>query len=242
MTPARAETDIGARIADVRDRIDAACRRAGRDPADVTVVAVTKTHPADIVRAAVAAGATDIGESYVQELLDKIDVVDGATWHLVGRLQSNKVKDVVGRVALVHSVDRRSVAQELSDRAGQAGVTQRVLVQVNVGDDPGKAGVAVADALDTVSSVRSLPHLSVEGFMTIPPLPPPGEDHVTTARPCFARLRELRDEAARRWPEVRHLSMGMSADFDAAVEEGATLVRLGTVLFGPRPDQQGEGP
>lgn len=232
-------TDIGARIDDARSRIDRACARAGRDPRAVTLIAVTKTHPVGAIEAAVAAGVADIGESYVQELLDKEGDVEGVRWHLVGRLQSNKAKDVVGRVVLIHSVDRPSLAQELSRRAADAGAVQRVLVQVNTGDDPAKAGVAVADGLDFVARVRSLPHLSVEGFTTIPPLPPPGEDHVTTARPCFERLRALRDAAEERWPEVTHLSMGMSADFEAAVEEGATMVRLGTALFGPRPEGDG---
>lgn len=229
------------RLDDVRRRIGEACARAGREPSAVSIVAVTKTHPPDVVQAALDAGLTDVGESRVQEMLAKMRRVPGdggagPFWHLVGRLQSNKAKDVVGRAVLVHSVGRRSLAEELSKRAGQAGVVQRVLVQVNVGEDPAKGGVASDRTMDLLEYVRELPNVAVEGLMTIPPLPGPDADQAEAARPHFRRLRELRDDARERWPEVAHLSMGMSADFEVAVEEGATIVRLGTVLLGPRGD------
>ncbi|MGH3442998.1 MAG: YggS family pyridoxal phosphate-dependent enzyme [Nitriliruptorales bacterium] len=231
--------DIAARLEEVQERIDAACERAGRAPSSVTLVAVTKTHPAEVVRTLLDLGIYDIGENRVDEMVAKMADVTGARWHFVGRLQSNKARDVVGRAVVVHSVDRASLARALSRRAEGEGVPQRVLLQVNVGDDPGKGGCRPEDALDLLEGIRELPHLAVEGLMTIPPLPSAREDPAEAARPHFATLRELRDAARERWPEVVHLSMGMSADFEAAVGEGATIVRVGTALLGPRPTGPG---
>jgi PLP dependent protein len=222
------------RVARLRERLARACAHAGRRPGSVQVIAVTKTHPPAVCRAAVAAGFTDLGENRVEELVAKAQLVDGARWHLVGQLQRRKVRDVVGRQVLVHSLDRRSLADALSRRAADAGHVQRVLVQVNVGDDPAKGGCGVDEALDLVAYARQLPNLTVEGLMTVPPMPPEGSDAITAARPHFARLRALRDEARSRHPEVVHLSMGMSADLEAAVAEGATMVRIGTAILGPR--------
>lgn len=221
----------------VRHRVEQAARAAGRRPVDVRIIGVTKTHPPELARAALAAGLPDLAENRVQEWRAKAPLVPGARWHLVGRLQRNKVRDVVGEHVLVHAVDRRSLVDALSRRAQQLGVLQRVLVQVNVGDDPAKGGCAVGDTLDLVAYARGRSHLAVEGLMTMPPMPPPGHDPVATARPHFATLRGLRDEAQSRFPEVAHLSMGMSGDLEAAVEQGATMVRIGTAIFGPRGQQ-----
>lgn len=231
------DPDAARRVADVRRRIATACETAGRRPADVQLIAVSKTHPPEAAQAVVDAGVTDLAENRVAELVAKMAHVTDARWHFVGRLQSRKARDVVGSQVLVHSVDRRSLADALSRRAGTAGAVQRILVQVNVGDDPAKGGCDVDGSLDLVAYARGLPNLAVEGLMTVPPLPPPGVDQGEAARPHFATLRRLRDEARARWPEVVHLSMGMSADLEAAVHEGATMVRVGTALFGPR----GEG-
>lgn len=230
--------EVAGRIDAARRRIDAACRAAGRLPADVRLIAVTKTHPPRLAAAAVAAGIADLGENRVQELVAKLPLVAGARWHLVGRLQRNKVREVVGRQVLVHSLDRRSLADALSRRARDERVWSRVLVQVNVGDDPAKGGCSLDEVDDLVAYARDLPNVAVEGLMTIPPLPPEGVDANVAARPHFAVLRDARDRLRARFPEVTHLSMGMSADLEAAVAEGATMVRLGTALFGPR----GDGP
>jgi pyridoxal phosphate enzyme (YggS family) len=227
---------VADRVAAVRRRIAAACETAGRRPADVLLIAVSKTHPPAAAEAVVDAGIADLGENRVRELVAKQDRVEGARWHFVGQLQSRKARDVVGRQVLVHSVDRRSLADALSRRAAAAEVLQRVLVQVNVGDDPAKGGCDVDGTLDLVAYARALPNLAVEGLMTVPPLPPADVDQDEAARPHFATLRGLRDEARSRWPEVVHLSMGMSADLEAAVAEGATMVRIGTAIFGPRGD------
>jgi PLP dependent protein len=229
--------DVAARAARVRDRVRAACASADRSTASVNVIAVTKTHPPSVARAAVAAGIDDLGENRVEELVAKAPLVEGAHWHLVGQLQRRKAREIIGRQVLVHSVDRRSLADTLSRRAQEAGAIQRILVQVNVGDDPAKGGCGVDDALDLVAYARQLPNLTVEGLMTVPPMPSPDEDANAAARPHFARLRGLRDDARSRFPEVVHLSMGMSADLEAAVAEGATMVRIGTAIFGPRGDR-----
>jgi PLP dependent protein len=207
--------------------------RAGRPPADVTVVGDCKTVERQLVDEAYAAGLRHFGENRVQELVRKSARVEGASWHYVGRLQRNKAPQVVGLAALVHSVDRRALVDRIER---EATVPQRVLVQVNVGDDPRKGGCSFDEALALVGYARERRGLVVEGFMTIPPMPPNGADAAEHARPCFARLRDLRDAARERWPEVKDLSMGMSADFESAVEEGATILRLGTVVLGPRLD------
>jgi pyridoxal phosphate enzyme (YggS family) len=229
---------LARRLADVRDRIERAARAADRSPSEVILLGVTKTHPPAVARAAVELGLVDLAENRVQELVAKRPEVPGARWHLIGQLQRNKVRDVVGTHVLVHSVDRRSLVDALSRRAHAAQVVQRLLIQVNVGDDPAKGGCGLTEAADLVAYARSRPNLAVEGLMTIPPLPPPGQDAASAARPHFAALRATRDELRAEMPELAHLSMGMSADLEAAVAEGATMVRIGTALFGPR----GAGP
>ncbi len=235
-------TDVAAGVAAVRARIATAAQQAGRAVGDVRLVAVSKTHPPAVVEAALAAGVTDFGENRVAELVDKAAAVasDGTLprWHHIGRLQSRKARDVVGVAALIHSVDRASLADELDKRAAAAGVTQQVLVQVNVGDDPAKAGCALDETPALVAYASARDNLDVVGLMTMPPLPPVGTDPNAAARPLFARLRELRDGLHPAFPKVRELSMGMSADLEAAVAEGATMVRVGSAIFGAR----GDGP
>lgn len=226
-------TDAAARVEAVRTRIRAAAGRARRDPDEVTLVAVAKTHPPEAVRAVVAAGVHDVGENRTEELTAKQPLVAGVRWHHVGRLQTRAANEVVGRDVLVHGVDRRKLVDRLERLAAAQGVHQRVLVQVNVGDDPAKGGCDLAEVEDLVTYAAAQQHVDVEGLMTVPPLPEQGTDPNAAARPYFAALRETRDRLG-----LRHLSMGMSADLEAAVEQGATLVRVGTDLFGPR----GTGP
>lgn len=225
---------IEERLRAVRERIEGAAREAGRDPGEVRLIAITKTHGPDVAREAVAAGLSDLGENRVEEAVAKAERVSGARWHFVGRLQSRKANALVGRDWLIHSVDRRSLVDRLQRLAEAAGVTQRVLIQVNVGDDPDKGGCALDQAPELVAYARAGSDLRVEGLMTMPPLPAAGEDPVSAARPYFARLRELRDRLVDEHPEVEQLSMGMTDDLEAAVAEGATMVRVGTGLFGPR--------
>ena len=221
------------RLAHVRAEIARRQAIAGRTH-PVTIVAVTKGFGLDAVAAALAAGLTDLGENRVQEALDKIDTPAGrrATWHLIGHLQRNKAKLVSGRFALVHSLDSVALAEELDKRAGGAaqGARQRVLLQVNVAGEAQKSGCAPAETPAVARRVAGLPHLALEGLMTIAPF----TDAEDVQRRTFRGLRELRDALQEEGLWLPTLSMGMSADYGPAVEEGATVIRLGTVLFGPR--------
>ncbi len=214
--------DVASGLAHVRERIGAACARAGRDPASVKLIAVGKTKPIELLREALQAGQTIFGENYAQELREKADALPGAEWHFIGALQTNKAKLVVGRAALIHTCDRIALAQELSKRAKSAGLTQRVLLEVNVGREPQKAGVLPEDAAALLEQVRALPALACEGLMCIPPAEGDARGH-------FRSLRQLAERLG-----LRELSMGMTADYEAAIEEGATLVRVGTAIFGER--------
>lgn len=218
---------ISERYAGVVQRVAAAARRAGRDPADVTLVAVSKTWPADVLKEAAGAGAEVFGENRAQELKEKFAVLgDRVRWHFVGPLQSNKVRHVVGVAELIHSVDRYGLAEAIARRARSLGVVQSVLVEVNTGGEATKHGVEPAGALRLAEEVAALDGIAVKGLMTIPPR---GE-----ARPYFRDLAALRDLVAASVPGATELSMGMSGDFEEAIEEGATIVRVGEAIFGPR--------
>jgi hypothetical protein len=225
---------IAERLATIERRIGEAARRAGRDPKAVTLIAVAKTHPPEMVQAAFAAGARAFGENYVQELRAKQEALAALgpdlRWHLIGHLQKNKAKDVVGRVALIHGVDDAALADTLGGRAARAGVVQDVLIEVNVGGEASKAGVEPAALPGLVDHVRATPGLRLRGLMCIPPPPPVPEAN----RGAFRSLAALA-----RAHGLGELSMGMSDDFEVAVEEGATLVRVGTAIFGPRPERAG---
>jgi hypothetical protein len=219
-------SDIAANVERVRERIARAAERAGRRPADVLLIGVSKTVEVERIRAAVAAGVTALGENRVQEAKAKIDELGRpAAWHLIGHLQTNKVKDALDLFDVIHSVDRLELARELDRRAAARGTVVEALLQVNVAAEASKGGVgpdAVAESLDAIGK---LAHLRVRGLMTIPPEAERPED----ARPWFRRLRELAERHG-----LPELSMGMSGDFEVAVEEGATMVRVGTAIFGPR--------
>lgn len=227
--------EIADNLRTVRERIAAAAARAGRDASEVTLVVVTKTRGLDEVRVAVQAGATDLGENYVQELVAKARELgdDGVRWHAIGHLQTNKVRQVVPVVSLIHSLDSLRLAEEIERRAGAAGRTIPALVQVNVAGEDSKFGVDEAGLMDLAPRVMELQSVRLAGLMTMPPFVEEGEDN----RRYFARVRELRDDLVTRGipaDSLRELSMGMTSDYEVAVEEGATLVRVGTAIFGPR--------
>ncbi|MBI2354114.1 MAG: YggS family pyridoxal phosphate-dependent enzyme [Deltaproteobacteria bacterium] len=225
---------IAERLEHIRARIASAAATAGRDPASVRLVAVSKTRPAGDVLAAFQAGQIVFGENYVQELSTKAALVrEPVEWHFIGHLQSNKVKQIAGVVTLVHSVDRLSLAEEIDRQWGRLGRRCDVLVQVNIAGEATKSGTTEEGALQLIRAISRLPHLRVRGVMTMPPF----FDDPEAARPYFAELRRLSLLiAAENIPgvEMHELSMGMSGDFEVAIQEGATLVRVGTAIFGER--------
>jgi pyridoxal phosphate enzyme (YggS family) len=222
--------DLAERLAAVRETIDQSLARAGRRQS-VTIVAVTKTHPPDAVREAVAAGLADVGENRVQEALEKQAALPGVAvrWHLIGSMQRNKARLIAGRFALIHSVDRADLAAEISRRV-PPGDRQRVLLQVNCSAEPQKGGVEPDLLPRLIDEVLALPALDLSGLMTMAAF----DAAEPELRRTFGLLRRLRDESEGRGVALPELSMGMSGDYPIAVEEGATLVRLGTVLFGER--------
>lgn len=225
---------IASNIANIRARIDAACQRSQRDPCSVRLVAVSKTHAATSVDEAVVAGQELFGENYVQEFATKAeDVLAPVQWHFIGSLQSNKVKYLAGRVAMIHSVDRLSLAEELDRQWGKLGKTLEILIEVNLGDEESKGGASANAAIGLIRRIATLPNLKICGLMALPPYLEDAE----AVRPYFRRLRELSEQIAAWNIEgvvMRELSMGMSHDFEVAIEEGATLVRVGTAIFGSR--------
>ena len=225
---------IASNLQDIQGRIRSAALAAGRDPASVRLVAVSKTRPAGDVLEACRAGQSVFGENYVQELVAKAaEVSEAVEWHFIGHLQSNKVRQLAGLVAMIHSVDRLSLAEEVSRQWGRLGRCCDILVQVNLSGEASKSGTTEAEALQLVRAVSTLPHVRIRGLMTMPPF----FDDPEAARPFFAELRRLSQRiAAEKIPgvEMRELSMGMSGDFEAAIQEGATLVRVGTSIFGAR--------
>ena len=225
--------NIADNLAGLRRRIAEACARAGRPEASVTLLAVSKTHPPEAVAAAVAAGQLLFGESKVQEAKAKIPLCPGrARWQFIGQLQSNKVRDAVELFELIQGVDSLALAAEISKRAEQAGKTAAILLEVNVAGEASKFGYPPDRLLAELPELNALRRVEIHGLMAIPPFAPVAEK----ARPYFQRLRELRAEAEQvLGAPLPQLSMGMSGDFEVAIEEGSTMVRVGTALFGARP-------
>ncbi len=227
---------IAERVAAVRERIARAAERASRPAGEVTLVAVSKTHPAEAVRAAFAAGIRDFGENRVQEAEPKIActadlVASGLRWHLVGHLQSNKARRAAGLFGVIQSVDSLELAERLARVGAEAGRPVRALVQVDLAGEATKFGLPEAELLPVLGSLRGKEGLRIDGLMVLPPYAEDPED----ARPYFRRLRALAQRAAAAGLlDGRELSMGMSHDFEAAIEEGATIVRVGSAIFGER--------
>jgi pyridoxal phosphate enzyme (YggS family) len=218
--------DIRANLERVQEAIARACRRVGREPAEVLLIGVSKTVQAERIRLAVEAGVPALGENRVQEAKEKIAALGRlASWHLIGSLQTNKARDAVTLFDWIQSVDRVELAVEIDRRARAAGKVVEGLLQVNLGEEPQKGGVPPVEVKAALDAIGGLGSVRIRGLMAIPPAASdPG-----AARPWFRRLRKLRDAAG-----LEHLSMGMSSDFEMAIEEGATMVRVGTAIFGPR--------
>lgn len=224
--------NVAINIAKVRERIGQACRSAGRIEPDITLIAVSKTQPDAAIRAAHAAGITDIGENYCQEAIEKIAMLGDLplTWHFIGPLQSNKTRLVAEHFAWVHSVDRLKLAQRLSAQRPSELPPLNICVQVNIDDEASKSGIAPQELSALLEAIIELPHLRVRGLMAIP------KPHLNPAdqRAALNKMRALFDQQRQRWPQLDTLSMGMSDDFELAIDAGATMVRVGTDIFGAR--------
>lgn len=223
---------IAARVEAIRARIAEACARAARDPAEVLLVAVSKTHPAEAAREAIRAGVRHLGENRPQEAREKRPLVpEPVQWHFIGRIQTNKAKLLPGTFEWVHGIDREDAATAVSRAYEKAGLTAKVLLQVNVSGEASKAGTEGAAAVALARRMATLPGLHLQGLMTMAPFEALPED----TRPVFRATRELRDRIhAETGLALPHLSMGMTNDFEVAIEEGATIVRIGTAIFGVR--------
>lgn len=225
---------IAQNIDDIRSRIKAACLRSGRDPDSVQLIAVTKTIDAEQINIAVEAGLNILGENRVQEVLHKYEAINGdVSWHLIGHLQTNKVRQIIDRVTLIHSLDSLHLANELQKRASLRNKPVQVLVEVNVGQEATKFGLSPDEVSEFLESLKDMDHIHVRGLMTVAPFLEDPEDD----RMVFRRLKDLFEDLKKlNLPNVQmeHLSMGMTHDFEIAVEEGATMVRVGTGIFGTR--------
>jgi pyridoxal phosphate enzyme (YggS family) len=230
------DQSLTTRLEAVRERINRSASACGRKPSSIRLVAVSKTKSASLVKEAIGAGVMDLGENYIQEARDKIAELSQypARWHFIGHLQSNKAKYAVSLFELIHSVDSMKVAMELDRQAQKIEKVQSILIQVNVAGESSKSGISPQEAVQLVKEIARLENLSVRGLMALPPFFNAPE----RVRPYFVALRELRDRIRAEGIErvdMDELSMGMTGDFDVAIEEGATLVRIGTAIFGERP-------
>jgi hypothetical protein len=225
---------VGYNLDRLRSSVDDTCRNAGRRAEDITLVAVTKTFPSEIIELAIAAGVTIIGENRVQEAAEKYQQIGPKVqWHLIGHLQSNKAKKAVEIFSLIHSVDSVALAREVGRRAGQIGKNQEVLLEVNTSGEPQKYGFDPKEVINAIRDLKDIKGIKVLGLMTVGPL----TDDAVRVRTSFRMLKKTFDDIKLQAPpniEMRHLSMGMSGDYRAAIEEGSTMIRVGSAIFGSR--------
>jgi pyridoxal phosphate enzyme (YggS family) len=221
-------------LVNVEKNIRIACEKSGRNRADVTLIAVSKTKPVDMLQTVYDCGIRDFGENKVQEMCDKMEVLpDDIRWHMIGHLQTNKVKYIVGKTALIHSVDSVHLAEEIERQAAKASVTVPILIEVNIAEEESKFGIRKEDTIAMVRAIAAFSHLRIQGLMTIAPFVENPEDN----RPYFREIRQLSVDIANQNIDnvsMNILSMGMTGDYMVAIEEGATLVRVGTGIFGER--------
>lgn len=221
-------------ISAIKEEIKQACLKSGRSPEEITIIAVTKTIDVERINYAVDCGLSNLGENKVQEIMDKYDAVaKGVKWNLIGHLQTNKVKYIIDKVELIHSVDSIKLAEEISRRAEKNNLIKEVLVQINVAMEETKFGINIEDAVDFVKSASVFNNIRIKGLMTIAPY----DEDVEKVRPIFRQLKKKFDELAQMNipnTEMKYLSMGMSNDYNIAIEEGANMIRVGTAIFGKR--------
>lgn len=221
-------------LAEVQSRIEAACRRSGRKPEEVTLIAVSKTKPASLITEAYETGIRNFGENKVQELCQKHQSLpEDIRWHMIGHLQRNKVKQIIGKTVLIHSVDSLRLAKQIEEEAEKTGITVDILLEVNAAEEESKFGFKVEETEDAIYEIAKLPHICIKGLMTIAPFVENSEEN----RPVFKKLNQLYVDMQRKNIDNVNmivLSMGMTGDFETAIEEGATMVRVGTGIFGTR--------
>ncbi len=225
---------IQAQIEEVKQEIAYAANKVGRDPKEITLIAVSKTYPTSAIEEAILGGCYDFGENHVQELCQKIDYIkEPIKWHLIGHLQTNKVKYIIGKTALIHSLDRLKLAEEIEKQSAKAGIVTKVLIEVNVANEASKHGFKLEDVIETLKIINEMKHIKVEGLMTVAPF----VEHPEENRTIFRKLYDLSvDIQKQKFDNISTniLSMGMSNDYKIAIEEGATMVRVGTAIFGNR--------
>lgn len=227
-------SELSERYLKVKERVREACKKAGRDEQSVKLVAVSKFHPIDAIIEVAGLGQKEFGENYIQEALEKIAVRPDLNWHAIGPIQHKKTKDIIGKFSLIESLATDSFLQELEKRTKAANCTQDVLLQVNIGREEQKSGLLPEDLIPFAQKVLAVPSLKLCGLMCLPPL----DENPEHTRPYFIQLRELKEKLEKELGvQLPHLSMGMSADFPVAIEEGATIIRVGTDIFGPRHPQ-----
>jgi len=227
--------DLESNIININNRIKEAAERARRDPGDIKLVAVTKRVEPERIKQALTLGFNRFGENYAQEFRDKSKILENEAegaieWHFIGQLQKNKVKYLVGKVELIHSLDSLSVAREINKRASTMDIKVPVLIEVDTGGEETKGGIVPTQLKDFLNELSALSSIEVCGLMTMPPY----FNNVEMARPYFCRLRGIRDDLLPEFPKLKELSMGMSGDFEVAIEEGATIIRVGSAIFGER--------
>ncbi len=221
-------------LAEVEERIKLACKRAGRDRREVTLVAVSKTKPVSMIEEAYAAGIREFGENRVQEICEKYDKLpEDARWHMIGHLQRNKVKQVIDKAVLIHSVDSLRLAEQIEEEAVKADCTVDILLEVNVADEESKYGFKLKEAEEAVRKIAQLPHIKIKGFMTIAPFVENSEENRTIFKKLYQLYVDIEEKNIDN-VNMSVLSMGMTGDFETAIEEGATLIRVGTGIFGTR--------
>ncbi len=220
------------RIKKIQKEIQESAVGVGRDPSSVTLLAVSKRQPIEKIIEALKCGLVEFGENYVQELAEKRKTIQGCKWHLIGSIQSKKVKSVAGQVELIHTVDRLKLLTLLNEECARVGCRQKVLLQVNISGEASKSGFSPSEIFDVVAEYEKYPHLEIDGFMTMPPF----TDHPEDSRSIFRELSEIQKKARLKVNQLEFptLSMGTSQDFRVAIEEGSTIVRVGTAIFGER--------
>ena len=218
----------------VKSKLAVSSEKSGRKPEEITLVGVSKRISYELIIEGIQSGLMNLGENYAQEFRDKYEILNidygKIIWHFIGHLQKNKIKYVIGKITLFHSLNSVSLAEEINKRAGQLGISVNMLIEINTSGEESKTGITFEESDKLLEKAKQFKNLNINGFMTMAPY----FEDTENARPYFKKLKEYRDNVSSEYPNAKELSMGMSGDFDIAVEEGSTIIRVGTAIFGPR--------